>query len=179
MSNWSFFDWLAYAPIALSALIMAIRGEWSKNMTPTWLSKFFSKTLWAYAPLVLILISASIFVAKELEWIGPSAKVTKEAQFIKWPDPYQPISAIGKTFRNEKVVLDEHSYSNCKFYNVTFVYNGTTAIQFNNNEIHGAVLSSDNPAVNGAFVWMLSFKDVVNQFKLEMPPSWEPIKKAP
>jgi hypothetical protein len=36
---------------------------------------------------------------------------TTNVQFAKWPDPYRPISVIGKTFRNERVVLDGKSFS--------------------------------------------------------------------
>ena len=50
-----------------------------------------------------------------------------------WPEPYRPIPIVGKKFRNEKVVLDGHSYSDCDFENVTLVYNGTTPIYFGRN----------------------------------------------
>lgn len=179
MSAWGFWEWIAYSTLALSALILTgIQG--SKDMTfPSWVPGFLSKIPWSYLPLLLLVIATAIFISKELGWIGSSHKEGEAVKFIKWPDPYKPISVVNKTFRNEKVVLDGHSYSNCKFYNVTFVYNGTTTIIFSNNEVYGAFLSSDNPAVNGAFMWMLTFKDVIDQFKLEMPPSWEPMKKAP
>jgi len=126
---------------------------------------------------IILLISTWIVIYKM-----PSAtKPQEQAKFIKWPEPYNPISVVGKTFRNEKVVLDGYSYSNCKFYNVTFVYNGTTSIQLSNNEIHGAWLASDNPAVIGSFILMLSFKSIIDQFKLELPTGnvWEPFKNEP
>jgi hypothetical protein len=31
---------------------------------------------------------------------------------------------VAEIFRNQEVLLDGHSYKNCKFYNVNFVYNG-------------------------------------------------------
>lgn len=81
-----------------------------------------------------------------------------ETQFPKWPHPYQPTSVVGKAFRNERVILDGKSYSHCIFENVTFVYNGTTTIQFSNNKILGSAwYASDNPAVLGTLGWMRGF----------------------
>jgi archaellum component FlaF (FlaF/FlaG flagellin family) len=92
---------------------------------------------------------------------------------MKWPDPYKPISVVGKTFRNEKVLLDGYAYSSCEFYNVTFVYNGTTTLQFSNNKVFGGlILASDNPAVLGTLAMTLGFnvlKDNVEIFNL--PPT--------
>ena len=86
--------------------------------------------------------------------------------FPKWPEPYRPISVVGKTFRNEVVPLDGYNYSNCEFYNVTFKYNGTTAVQFTHNNIHGSFgFVSDNMAVTGTTAMLRGFgalKDVVN-----------------
>jgi hypothetical protein len=70
------------------------------------------------------------------------------SKYIQFPEPYVPISVIGKTYRNERVILDGHAYTNCNFYSVTFVYNGTTSIVFAHNSIiNGMMFSSDNPSV--------------------------------
>jgi hypothetical protein len=80
------------------------------------------------------------------------------ANFAKWPEPYRPISVVGKVFRNERVALDGKFYSRCTFENVTFVYNGTTTIQFSDNKVVGSVwYASDNPAVLGTLGWMRGF----------------------
>jgi hypothetical protein len=38
-------------------------------------------------------------------------------------------------FINERVILDGHSYANCEFINVTFVYNGTGPFEMMNNNV--------------------------------------------
>ncbi|MFH1091181.1 MAG: hypothetical protein V1742_06395, partial [Pseudomonadota bacterium] len=112
MSNWGFWNWIAYATLALSAIILAaIQGSKDMTTTPSWLPEFFSKISWNYLPLVLLIISSIIFLVKQFGWIRPTSKITNDAQFIKWPDPYKPISVVGKTFTNESVNLDGHSYS--------------------------------------------------------------------
>jgi len=50
-------------------------------------------------------------------------------------------------WHNEKVPLDGYDYEYCHFVNVTFVYNGTTPIQFNHNRISGYGFESENGAL--------------------------------
>jgi hypothetical protein len=95
-------------------------------------------------------------------WVGLQiARASNESQkiedsstsFAKWPDPYFPFQIVNQTFENREVVLDGYSYTGCRFINVTFVYNGTTPPQFNNNKFFGTVqFRSDNPAINGGVV---------------------------
>jgi hypothetical protein len=80
MSHWSFWDILAYASIAFSALVMAVR-EYSKDMTfPNWIPTFIEKINWAYVPIFLIIISLVIFIAKELGWIGTTPPTALNAK---------------------------------------------------------------------------------------------------
>jgi hypothetical protein len=89
--------------------------------------------------------------------IGLRSHATATA-FQKWPDPYVPVQVLNQTFENKEVLLDGHSYTRCKFANVTFVYNGTTPIQFTNNQIQGTIRHrSDNQAVEGTIVLMKGF----------------------
>jgi len=183
MSNWGFWEYLAYGCIGLSALMLAIVQGAKDMIAPNWLPAYFSKIPWSYAPIVLFIISVLIFAAKEFGWIGLPQETIKEVQFIKWPDPYRPISIIGKTFINETVVLDGYLYDHCTFTNVTFVYNGTTAIQFSSNKIHGLIkLNSDNPAVSMSVLWISALLGVTED-KLNVIPSpgviWEPMKRVP
>ena len=57
--------------------------------------------------------------------------------FPKWQHPYQPTVIVGKTFHNQEVLLDGYAYESCTFVNVTFVYNGTTPLQFAGNHVEG------------------------------------------
>lgn len=169
MPSWDFWGWLAYASIFSSALIQAIR-EWRKDMNPNWFSKFFSKTLWAYAPLVLILLSAVIFITKELGWIGHPVKDTNNVQLVKWTEPYRPISVTGKKFINEKILLDGYAYDHCTFTNVTFVYNGTTPIMLSNCQQNGlTILSSENLSVMTTVAWLQYFVGFPEKVKVEWP----------
>jgi hypothetical protein len=48
----------------------------------------------------------------------------------------------GKTFRNERVVLDGHKYFSCSFVNVTLVFNGGP-FGLEHNNLEGVVFDSD------------------------------------
>jgi len=85
---------------------------------------------------------------------------------LNWPNPYNPKQIINQTFENQEVVLDGFSYIDCTFHNVTFVYNGTTPIQFNNNKVDGIVrYRTDSQPVSGAIAWMKGF----NLMKSDVP----------
>ena len=58
------------------------------------------------------------------------------------------IPVINKEFMNERVLLDGHSYSNCVFRNVKFIYNGTAPFDLSHNDIYGPiVIKSENPKI--------------------------------
>jgi hypothetical protein len=59
------------------------------------------------------------------------------------------VKITGRTFRNQRVLLDGHDYQNCTFENVTLVYNGRVG-NFSNNVVRGFLLSSDLPEINSA-----------------------------
>jgi hypothetical protein len=115
-------------------------------------------------------VNAISFVVPYLPWIGGALigfgigvwfdfflKKTEQpkvidSQFRKWPDPYSPELIRGKHFINQRVNLDGHRYYECSFENITFVYNGTTAVQVQKCKFTGGImLASDNVAVTGAF----------------------------
>lgn len=54
----------------------------------------------------------------------------------------------GQSFENQEVLLDDSSYIDCTFRNVTFIYNGTSTFVFEHNVISGYVFQSDNPSIN-------------------------------
>ena len=111
----------------------------------------------------------AIDASDRLGWIG-GAKLSAP-QLAKWPEPYAPISVVGKTFKNEKVTLDGISYSGCTFENVTFVYNGTTPIQFTNNSVRGSIqMRTDNLAVGGALAWLAGFVGLPPNVTLDFGP---------
>jgi hypothetical protein len=58
---------------------------------------------------------------------------------------------VGKTFRNEQVLLDGRSFIQCKFINVTFVYKGEKPFDLRpGNEIQGNHnITADSPQLQG------------------------------
>jgi hypothetical protein len=56
----------------------------------------------------------------------------------------------GKTFRDEVVPLDDMEYTDCKFFNVKFLYNGTAPSRLLYNDIEGFEVVSANPSISGA-----------------------------
>jgi hypothetical protein len=132
----------------------------------------------AWLTLLVVGIGAVLILdyGARVGWFGESASrisvgdAASSPKFPMWPYPYQPISVVGKTFRNERVLLDGHSYSNCEFHNVTFVYNGTTAVQFSNNKVFGEHYATDNQAVIGTITWLKGFNLLRENFNVEVPP---------
>ncbi len=184
MSKWSFFEWVAYAGMFIAALIIA--ADQGVKLSPDLLQQFSGvvhSPYWALAPLVLIVLATATLISREFGWIGKSVPSIKAAQFPDWPEPYSPITVIGKKFINEMVKLDGYSYNKCTFQNVTLVYNGTTAIQFANNVVQGVRFHSDNKAVLGTFAMLYAFGMLRKEFTVESsgggvlePAKWDNIK---
>jgi hypothetical protein len=72
----------------------------------------------------------------------------------KMNDPDKPLIAVTKKlFHNERVPLDGYRYSDCKFENVTFVYNGGPA-EFSHNHVVGYSIASDSLEINAVMKMM-------------------------
>jgi hypothetical protein len=73
-----------------------------------------------------------------------------DTKFPVWPDPYSPSIVSDRKFVNIQVQVDGIKYFNCTFDSVTFIYNGTTPIQFDKCKFGGKIMfASDNPACRG------------------------------
>jgi hypothetical protein len=170
MAEWGFWEWVAYSALFVAAIILAT--DQGIKMAPDLASTargLLANSIWAFTPLALVLIATGILVGREMGWIGKEK--APAIAFAKWPTPYKPIAVFGKTFRNEVVLLDGYSYTNCHFVNVTFKYNGTTMIFLSNNSLEGSVhVISDNPAVDGSYALLISLGVVKNNTVLEVPP---------
>jgi hypothetical protein len=57
------------------------------------------------------------------------------------------VEVRGRTFRNEKVLLDGYKYTDCVFENVTFVYGGTGATELSHSTMKGFAFQPGSPAV--------------------------------
>jgi hypothetical protein len=89
---------------------------------------------------------------------GVGLRSVKQSTFPTWPETYKPEVVNGKTFRNQEVFLDGKSYTNCTFENVTFVYDGTTPLMFNNNHmVEPLQFKTNNPSVFGTMLMIKGF----------------------
>lgn len=61
----------------------------------------------------------------------------------------------GKTFRNERVLLDGFDYEGCTFENVTLVYNGGAG-RMHNNKVAGFIITSDVPEIHSAITLLFN-----------------------
>lgn len=182
MAKWGFWEWVAYAVLFVAAIIIAT--DQGIKLSPDLASLFngvLTSPYWGFAPLVLLLLATGILVGRDLEWIGKRS--VRIGDYPKWPDPYQPTFVVGKTYRNQEVMLDGYSYVNCSFYNVTFVYNGATPMAFTGNHIFGNFrVRSDNPAVDGSFILARGLGLLPDNFELNLGASnvkIEPLKRVP
>jgi len=148
MANWGFWDWMAYGTLALSAFILAVI-QWRKDMTvPSWIPRFFLKIPWSYLPLILLILATFIFISTEKGWIGSSKKHT-QAQISQQEWNKIPMVAINnKTYAQEVVPLDGHTYGYCKFIGVTLLYNGNAPFDIHHSNFEGLTLiRSDKPQI--------------------------------
>jgi len=71
---------------------------------------------------------------------------------LHWSDLPEMVTVDGQSFVNEKVVLDNRGFTNCKFRNVTFVYHGTGPVKLENIDIWpSSGFETDNDTVLGTF----------------------------
>jgi len=69
---------------------------------------------------------------------------------FKWVGNNAPRNRVaGKTFHDEVVPLDDNEYTDCKFINVKFLYNGTAPSRLLYNDIEGFEVVSNNPSISG------------------------------
>jgi hypothetical protein len=112
--------------------------------------ELFRKNFAAMSILILGCITATFFITRLIYLHENTNEHLNE-------ENYKPIAIVGKTFRNEIVPLDGYAYSDDTFENVTFVYNGTTPLQFTHNTVGGFVMKSDNPAINYVLAMLYGF----------------------
>jgi len=104
--------------------------------------------------LALIFLIVSIIgfcISRFFPQKGKNAKEIPKTEWLKMSKT--PI--VGKTFTNQRILLDGYSYNNCRFTNVTLVYNGTAPFDLANNTFDGLLLvSSDGPEIMAIIITM-------------------------
>lgn len=66
----------------------------------------------------------------------------------------------GRTFRNEKVLLDGYRYEGCTFINCTLIYNGGAG-ELRNNKFDAPIIESDVPEIE-KMIFLLNELGYVN-----------------
>jgi hypothetical protein len=117
-----------------------------------------------------------------LYWMFIRTDVDFAAVTKRWTEDYRPKTVVGKTFRNEVIILDGTKYVGCTFENVTFKYNGTTPIQLSGNQVSGTIrLATDNPAISAMSNWLYAVNAFGKDVEVDVNPldSVEKIRSLP
>jgi hypothetical protein len=122
---------IEFACVALAAVIMA--GDEALRRAPT-LGAFLPtlRGIGRFMPAALVCVAALLYIAQLLSLPHP-----QETPEISERLPPPKIHVSNRVFRNQEVVLDDHQYTDCEFYNVTFVYDGLGSVGFTHNIIRG------------------------------------------
>ena len=132
-------------------LVESGNAQWMDLLPNRWGTLVASE----HGKLIGALVVAPVLLVGALVYPGVSKSSLPDvsARLAEWPKGYEAEVISGRTFINEKVVLDGFKYVNCTFRNVTFIYNGTTPAQMFGSEIvGGTVVESNSDVVEGA--WM-------------------------
>ncbi|WP_159728995.1 hypothetical protein [Methylosinus sp. Ce-a6] len=170
MKGWGAWDWLAFSSIWVAAIVLAadaaIKGTASLGSS---IGSLLNFKLWSYIPLICLTLGTTIYLLREFDVLGGAQAEAKISS--SWPEPYFPTQIVGKVFRNREVLLDGFSYTDCQFENVTFKYNGTTAVQLSHSKISGPTwFTSDSQAVNGAMLMLKGLKVIGDNVQVHVAP---------
>lgn len=72
----------------------------------------------------------------------------------EWGKKHPKIIVRNRTFSNETVPLDGYAYLNCKFSNVTFLFNGDAPFDFSDNDVLNYTIRTDNPGISGMVLFL-------------------------
>ena len=108
MSNWSPWDWIAYACLGIASVGLALGslGKESPNLFSEFPS-FFSSPKWASVPALLFMLATLIFIVR---LVGISAPA-QQNNFLDKPANVETITS--RTFTNERVTIDGREFYNC------------------------------------------------------------------
>lgn len=85
----------------------------------------------------------------------------------------------GRTFENERVILDGNRYTHCTFKNITLVYNGTAPFGLDNNTFIGGQLYTDNDAVLATMALLKGMGILPPQFQISVGQDRTPVVVQP
>lgn len=96
--------------------------------------------------------------------------------------PAPTIVVRGRTFINERVLLDGHRFIDCHFRHVTFVFNATAGYTIDGGDMDSPPqITTENPAVLSAFALLYGFGFTSDKFPfhdeyMKSPPNIQPIQ---
>ncbi len=141
-------------PVYVGLLLLSVALVWWALVSLGWLEKipFLQGRSMSLSNTILSFAVAGILL---IIWLHLSER--KAPQVVDW-DTYKKDSIVGKTFRQERVIVDGHTFSNCVFDKVTLVYNGTAPFDLLHNEFIVPIqITSDRRDILGAFTAMQEF----------------------
>jgi hypothetical protein len=112
-------DAITYAALVVTAALQAADSFRKESAMPPESHPILSSEIWSYLPVVLLTLVAIIWIIKLTSKPRPSTNI--HSSF----DPEMKVKQIvNQHYLNITVPLDGFEYVNCKFENVTFVYEG-------------------------------------------------------
>jgi hypothetical protein len=102
------------------ALILAIISRWNDIVNAQSLISV-SRVVFGLAFIAAVFLVTGLLTRQSSSTLSPGFPFNPNATLIEVRD---------RTFRNERVLLDGHRYTDCIFENVTLVYNGTALVDF-------------------------------------------------
>jgi hypothetical protein len=85
----------------------------------------------------ILLVFLAFIIYRGFQTPIESRAVSSPAPYFK-EEHYESIR--GRTYANERVVLDGRDFQACVFINATFVYNGTAGFAFSHNTLEGSYI---------------------------------------
>ncbi len=147
---WSFagcWDPMLRARICLGkSLKIEISHQAGTFAEPGWLKAIF------LMPILFLFLIAGLWSYSVTPVPGQAGAKLDRVALDNQPTPMVRKRVYGQSFRNEKVILDGHSFVDCSFESVTFVFNGGLSEMINAHIRDSAHLSleSMNPTVQQA-----------------------------
>lgn len=134
-------------PVYIIFLVASVVLVWWAIANLEWLEKIpqlrGKTTSLANCILAVVAVSALLFMVY-FTWREPNLG-------FKLPLTKKTL-VLNKEFQNEEVPLDGYAYKNCKFKNVTFVWNGAKNWDLIDPEIDGAWVKTDSDIVTGTVI---------------------------
>jgi len=87
-----------------------------------------------------------------------------------WKVNQRPAQVVGRTFRNERILVDGKNFVDCKFYNVTFQYNGKGPVGFNGCYFSGVYVDTEDMPVATTFMLLQGTGFIREGIDINLPP---------